>query len=137
MQYSFWFSFAIVAQDVEDSSEENDTNNEENIEEVITTGSRIARDPLNSSQPLTIISGEELVQRGYTNAAQSVFDVPGVRITENGTGNQGGLGAGQQIASNFGLGSDRTITLVNSRRFVGSQAPVSSSAGSGLAVGFE
>ena len=128
------FSFAIVAQDVEDSSEENDTNNEENIEEVITTGSRIARDPLNSSQPLTIISGEELVQRGYTNAAQSVFDVPGVRITENGTGNQGGLGAGQQIASNFGLGSDRTITLVNSRRFVGSQAPVSSSAGSGLAV---
>ena len=89
--------------------------------------------PLTSSQPLTIISGEELVQRGYTNTAQSVFDVPIVRITENGTADQS-LGAGQQIASNFGLGSDRTITLVNSRRFVGSQAPVSSSAGSGLAV---
>ena len=128
------FSFALVAQDADSQTDDEDANNEENIEEVVTTGSRIARDPLTSAQPLTIISGDEILQRGYTNAAQSVFDVPGVRITEDGTGNQGSLGAGQQVASNFGLGSDRTLTLVNSRRFVGSQAPVSSSAGSGLAV---
>jgi outer membrane receptor protein involved in Fe transport len=49
------------------------------------------------------------------------------------SGDQGGLGAGQQIAANFGLGSSRTVTLVNGRRFVGSQSPVGS-AGSGLAV---
>ena len=42
--FSF-FIYYCCSRRFEDSSEENDANNDENIEEVITTGSRIARDP--------------------------------------------------------------------------------------------
>ena len=124
-------SFVVVAQ--EDSSENDEEADDDNIEEVITLGSRIARNPLELAQPVTIISGEEYAKRAYTNAAQALTDVPGVGSVNSLSGDQGGLGAGQQVASNFGLGSSRTVTLVNGRRFVGSQSPTAG-AGSGLAV---
>ena len=124
-------SFVVVAQeDATDSSEEAD---EDNVEEVITLGSRIARNPLELAQPVTIISGEEYAKRAYTNAAQALTDLPEVGSVNSLAGDQSGLGAGQQVASNFGLGSSRTVTLVNGRRFVGSQSPTGG-AGSGLAV---
>ena len=124
-------SFVVVAQ--EDSSDSNEEAEEEVIEEVITTGSRIARNPLELAQPVTIISGDEYRARAYTNAAQALTDLPEVGSVASLAGDQSGLGAGQQVASNFGLGSGRTVTLVNSRRFVGSQSPTGG-AGSGLAV---
>ena len=105
------FSLSIFAQDV-------DTDNEvevddDQIEEVITTGSRISRNPLDLAQPVTIISGEEYEIRAYTNAASALTDVPGVGSVNSLSGDQAGLGAGQQVASNFGLNSGRTVTLVN------------------------
>jgi hypothetical protein len=124
-------SFVVVAQ--EDNSNNNEEFEEEVIEEVITTGSRISRNPLELAQPVTIISGDEYRARAYTNAAQALTDLPEVGSVNSLSGDQGGLGAGQQVASNFGLGSSRTVTLVNSRRFVGSQSPTGG-AGSGLAV---
>ena len=124
-------SFVVVAQ--EDNSDNNEEVEEEVIEEVITTGSRIARNPLELAQPVTIISGDEYRARAYTNAAQALTDLPEVGSVNSLAGDQGGLGAGQQVASNFGLGSGRTVTLVNSRRFVGSQSPTGG-AGAGLAV---
>ena len=124
-------SFVVVAQ--EDNSDNNEEAEEEVIEEVITTGSRIARNPLELAQPVTIISGDEYRARAYTNAAQALTDLPEVGSVNSLAGDQSGLGAGQQVASNFGLGSARTVTLVNSRRFVGSQSPTGGAA-SGLAV---
>ena len=85
------------------------------------------------AQPIEIISGEEYELRAYTNAAEALTDIPGLGAVNSLSGNQSGLGAGQQVAANFGLGSSRTVTLVNGRRFVGSQSPVGG-AGSGLAV---
>ena len=125
------FTLALVAQDVD--NDENDENVEETIEEVITTGSRIKRNPLEMAQPVTIISGDEFRARAYTNAAQGLTDLPEVGAVNSLSGDQSGLGAGQQVAANFGLGSSRTVTLVNGRRFVGSQSPTGG-AGSGLAV---
>lgn len=124
-------SFVVVAQD--ESPDDNSEDAEENIEEVVTTGSRISRNPLELAQPVTIITGEEYAARAYTNAAQALTDLPEVSSVNSLSGDQGGLGAGQQVASNFGLGSARTVTLVNGRRFVGSQSPTGG-AGSGLAV---
>ena len=49
-------------------------------EEVVVTGSRIARSEYEVSQPVTIIYGEEYENRGYTNASEALFDVPGVEI---------------------------------------------------------
>tara|TARA_A200000113_G_scaffold56429_1_gene47626 strand:+ start:3747 stop:7010 length:3264 start_codon:yes stop_codon:yes gene_type:complete len=125
-------SFQAIAQE---SVVEEDEEDEEVVEEIVVTGSRIARDPNELAQPITIISGEEYRNRGYTNAAQALTDLPGVGTVNSLSGDQSGLSAGQQIAANFDLGSDRTLTLVNGRRFVGSQVPGSFvSAGSGNAV---
>jgi iron complex outermembrane receptor protein len=124
------FSFPVFAQD---SNSDNAEAEDSQVEEIIILGSRIARDPLDLAQPVTIISGEEYELRAYTNAASALTDIPGVGSVNSLSGDQGGLGAGQQIAANFGLGSSRTVTLVNGRRFVGSQSPVGG-AGSGLAV---
>ena len=124
------FSLSIFAQDADTDNNEAD---DDQIEEIITTGSRISRNPLELAQPVTIISGEEYEIRAYTNAAEALTDVPGVGSVNSLAGDQAGLGAGQQVASNFGLNSGRTVTLVNGRRFVGSQSPTGG-AGSGLAV---
>ena len=99
-------SFVAIAQDVEEVTEV-DADSDESIEEVITTGSRIARNPLEMAQPITIISGDEIRQRAYTNAASALIDLPEVGSVNSLSGDQGSMGAGQQVAANFGLQSDR------------------------------
>jgi len=117
-----------------------DDEDEAEPEEVVVTGSRIARSEYEVAQPVTIIYGEEYENRGYTNAADALFDVPGIGVTNSLTsgsggnfGNQSSLSVGQSLANNFGLGSGRTLVLVNGRRFVGSTSPYGSG-GSGNAV---
>ena len=59
-----------------------------------------------------------------------MFDLPGVGVSNsltagtgsNGFGNQSQLSVGQAIANNFGLGSGRTLVLVNGKRYVSSAA---------------
>ena len=139
-----FFSF-VEAQEASDASsdvvvETADDEDEAEPEEVVVTGSRIARTQYEVAQPVTIIYGEEYENRGYTNAADALFDVPGIGVTNsltNGSGgsfgNQSQLSVGQALANNFGLGSGRTLVLVNGRRFVGSTSPFGSG-GSGNAV---
>ena len=139
-----FFSF-IEAQEASDDStdvvvETADDEDEAEPEEVVVTGSRIARTQYEVAQPVTIIYGEEYENRGYTNAADALFDVPGIGVTNSLTsgsggsfGNQSQLSVGQALANNFGLGSGRTLVLVNGRRFVGSTSPFGSG-GSGNAV---
>ena len=122
---TFSFSLVVVAQEQEEvvnstevSTEVSDV--EEDVEEVIVTGSRIKRSPYTTSQPIVTISGVEFDERGYANAADALFDLPSVFVTASPQGEQGGLVAGQRIANNFGLGSGRTVTLINGRRFVSS-----------------
>ena len=95
------FSFSAFAQDTDADNEVEAE--DDGIEEIITLGSRIARNPLDLAQPVTIISGEEYEIRAYTNAASALTDVPGVGSVNSLSGDQAGLGAGQQVASNFGL----------------------------------
>ena len=52
-------SVVVAQEDATDSSEEAD---EDNVEEVITLGSKIARDPLESAQPITILDGDVVRQ---------------------------------------------------------------------------
>ena len=129
-----------VADPVVEQVETGDDSDEAEPEEVVVTGSRIARTQYEVAQPVTIIYGEEYENRGYTNAADALFDVPGIGVTNSltngsggGFGNQSSLSVGQALANNFGLGSGRTLVLVNGRRFVGSTSPFGSG-GSGNAV---
>ena len=90
------------------------------VENVVVTGSKFEISQYKTSQPVTIISGEEIQRRGFTNAASALFDLPQISVSASTSGDQNGLQSGQRIANNFGLGSGRTLTLIDGKRFVSS-----------------
>ncbi len=92
-------------------------------ETIIVTGSRIRRVGFDSLEPATVVSDEYLEVRGLTNIADALNEIPGFGVGVNPDGNQAGFGVGQNFVNRFGLGSARTLTLVNGRRFVSTNAP--------------
>ncbi len=98
--------------------------------EVTVTGSRIKRAGYDTLQPAIVTDAEELELRGYLNIGQALEATPGFGTGVNGTGGQATFGAGQTFVNFFGLGSNRTLTLVNGRRFVSSNTVAGGNAGS-------
>jgi iron complex outermembrane recepter protein len=97
---------------------------------MIVTGSRIERAGVDTIQAATVTDAAEIERRAYTNIIQALSDTPGFAPPANsqvGT-SQGNLGVAQSFSNFFGLGSQRTLSLVNGRRFVSSNT-VSGSGG--------
>ena len=94
------------------------------IEEVVVTGSRIRRDPTNSPTPLIQVQREDLLSTGQASVIDYLATIPALSnslVPSDTTGsnlNDGGL----EFANLRSLGSGRTLTLVDGRRHVGSQA---------------
>lgn len=94
------------------------------VEEVVVTGSRIRRDPTTSPTPLIQVSQEQLLSTGQTSVINYLANIPALsnsQIPSDTTGsglNDGGL----SFVNLRALGSNRTLTLVNGRRHVGSSA---------------
>jgi outer membrane receptor protein involved in Fe transport len=94
------------------------------IETMVVTGSRIPRAGFDTMLPATVLDSEFLQARGFTNIADALNEVPTFGIPGNSTQrNQGTYGVGNQFVNLFNLGSQRTLTLVNGRRFVSSNTP--------------
>lgn len=98
----------------------------EGAETVVVTGSRIKRAGFDTLEAASSISAEDLNQRGYTNVldalqANPMFGPPGSSSLSS---QQARFGIGQSFANFFGLGSQRTLTLVDGERFVSSNSPV-------------
>jgi outer membrane receptor protein involved in Fe transport len=94
------------------------------LEEIVVTGSRIARAGFDTLQPATVIDDEFFSMRGFDNAAQALNELPQFGVPDS--SNQGGQDSrnvGQNIVNLFGLGSQRTLTLINGRRTVGQNTP--------------
>ncbi len=105
--------------------------------DIVITGSRIARPAVDNPQPTTTLTAETLNNRGYPDIARALNELPGFAVPDSSlVGTQGnGFGVGQSFVNLYGLGSQRTLTLVNSRRFVGANpATIFSSAGAGTQV---
>ncbi len=105
-------------------------------EEIIVTGSRIPRAGFDTVRPAIAIDSEVLDKRAQTNIAEALDDLPIATIV--GTTQQQFV-IGQSFVDLFGLGSQRTLTLVNGRRFVSSNVPTvhpTSQLESGLQVDF-
>lgn len=115
----------------DESSESAAASSDGDIEDVVVTGTRFGVSQYKSSQPITIITADDIRVQGYTNAASAVFDLPSVFASASTAGDQDGIVAGQRIANNFGLGSGRTLTLVDGRRFISSQSIQGGSAATG------
>ncbi|MBO9543653.1 TonB-dependent receptor [Caulobacter sp.] len=107
------------------------------LEAVVVTGSRIRRPDLVSAQPIQVLSSESIDSKGYTNVADALNDMPSAGVPINPIGDQGSFGTGRNYINLFNLGTNRTLTLVNGRRFVGSNvASLFSGAGGGGQVDF-
>lgn len=106
----------VIAQDAAD----------EGIEEITVTGSRIPRKDLDGPSPVSIYDRTNIEQSGGTSIGQILREIPAVAGGAQSTNINNG-GTGSQNISIRGLGSERTLVLINGRR-----APDSSGGNSGL-----
>ncbi len=86
---------------------------------IVVTGSRIRRPNLESTVPITSITGETFFQQGQTNIGDTLNDLPQLRSTFAQQNPGLGIGiAGLNLLDLRGLGTQRTLVLVNGRRHV-------------------
>jgi iron complex outermembrane receptor protein len=91
------------------------------LQEVVVTGSRIARPDLDNMQPTTTIDSKTFDTRGYLDVGQALNALPGFGVPPSSAAQtQTTAGIGQSFVDLYGLGSQRTLVLVNGRRFVSS-----------------
>ena len=91
------------------------------MEEVVVTGSRIARPNLESAVPVTTVTAQELFETGSTSVGDLLNDLPALRSTFSQSNSSRFLGTtGLNLLDLRGLGTQRTLVLVNGRRHVGS-----------------
>lgn len=121
---AFAFASPALAQDAED--EEAVVTTEEAPEEskgIVVTGSRIRLPNLTSTEPTNTIDGAYIENRNFINVADALNDLPQIRGSVTPDGGQSAFGQGVNFINNFGLGTNRTLTLVNGRRVVSANTP--------------
>ena len=103
------FNTNIVAQDEAD----------ENVEEVIVTGSRIATVDLDGINPVQVITSEDIKDSGVLVVADAIRNS---LANTFGTNPEGFGGSVDTSVSLRGLGAQRTLVLVDGKRLAGSPA---------------
>lgn len=85
-------------------------------EEIVVTGSRIPRADLEASSPVTVISGEALKISGTNSVEEYLREIPQAVAAIGENTNNGNAGVATVDLRN--LGEERTLVLVDGRRFV-------------------
>jgi iron complex outermembrane recepter protein len=90
------------------------------MEEVVVTGSRIVSTNLDSPSPVQTISSEDIAKTGIVNVQELLLKNPtfGTPLLSRTNSNFLTSGAGVSTVDLRNLGVDRTLTLVDGRRFV-------------------
>ena len=91
---------------------------EEQVEDIVVTGSRVARSGFASPTPLTIIDSVKLQSSGQVSIGESLVRLPAFRDTDSPEQAGRFAGGGQGLLDLRGLGAVRTLLLVDGRRFV-------------------
>lgn len=116
------------AQDAGQTDEAGDVTATEQDEEapratIIVSGSRIARPSLDSAVPVTSVAAEELLNDGALSLGDALNDLPSLRSTFTSSNSQRFIGTtGLSLLDLRGLGTSRTLVLVNGRRHVTASA---------------
>ena len=84
---------------------------------IVVTGTRIQREDLNAPSPVSTVSSEQLVLTNTVNSEQFLNTLPQVIPSFDQTSNNPGDGSAR--VSLRGLGTARTLVLVDGARFVG------------------
>src|SRR4051794_37133129 len=87
---------------------------------IVITGSRIRRPNLESTVPIPSVGGEEFFETSQVSVGDVLNDLPALRSTFSQANSTRFLGtAGLNLLDLRGLGTQRTLVLVNGRRHVG------------------
>ena len=89
---------------------------EAELEQIVVTGSRIARPGVEEASPIASVGSQEIALQGTQNIENVLFTLPQVVATTSSTSNNPGGGVATVNLRN--LGSQRTLVLVDGRRFV-------------------
>ena len=100
----------------------------EEVEEVVVTGSRIRRDPLNEATAIMELGFDDIQNSGQTNLGETLQNLPITGSAPNSSfnvpGNSGfpqdgaGIGAGAVQLSLRNVGAKRTLVLVDGKRWI-------------------
>ncbi|MGB5079060.1 MAG: TonB-dependent receptor plug domain-containing protein, partial [Sphingorhabdus sp.] len=117
--------FAALPSYAQDSQGDDAVASQEEDEEedagkpILVTGSRIARPTLQSAVPLTSVTLEDLTGTGELSLGDALNDLPSLRSTFSSGNSSRFIGtAGLSLLDLRGLGTARTLVLVNGRRHV-------------------
>ncbi len=90
---------------------------------VIVTASRIPRAGFDTLEPAFTVDRDYITDRGITNVADALNELPGFGIGATPEGGQSTFGVGVNFVNRFGLGTARTLTVIDGRRVVSANQP--------------
>ena len=94
------------------------------LEEIVVTGSHIKRSTFDYSSPVTVIDEVEISSTGTTNLGDLLQTLPqSISTINNANSSFFTVSAGLNLTDLRFLGTDRTLVLVNGRRFVSGASP--------------
>ncbi|MGS0730108.1 TonB-dependent receptor plug domain-containing protein, partial [Shewanella sp. 0m-11] len=88
---------------------------DENVERIQVTGSRIQRSDMETATPVTVLSADEMANQGFTSiqdALESLTSSTGAMTTQS----VHGFTPAASSISLRGAGANRTLTLINGKR---------------------
>lgn len=109
------------AQDMQDMQMQDEEAEGDAPERIQVTGSRILREGAMAPAPVTVISGEELIDTGAMNIGEVMSRLPALASTYTLSNSGRFIGtAGVSLLDLRGMGTSRTLVLVDGRRHVAS-----------------
>ncbi len=86
---------------------------------IVVTGSRIARPALDSASPITSLSADQLLSQGNLSVGDALNNLPSLRSTFSQANSTQFIGTtGLNLLDLRGLGTSRTLVLVNGKRHI-------------------
>jgi iron complex outermembrane recepter protein len=102
-------------------------------EEIVVTGTRIARPGLTAPNPVTVLNSESIAMTGLQSTIDILSQLPQTQMNLQPSNNQRFTnGVGVSFTNLRGLGEYRTLTLVDGRRHIGSLSGRNGSGGTSL-----
>ena len=113
---------AVLGQTAADSDQPGPGDSRADLSEVVVTGTRITARGFSAPTPTTIINSEDIAKTAQPNIFTSVTQLPSLQGSSGTNTNTFSTSSGQQGLSSFslrGLGTIRTLTLLDGQRVVG------------------
>src|SRR5262245_24690246 len=113
-------AFAVFAAGIETAVAQDQPPGDGKVEKVVVTGSRIQRKNLETANPTSIVTSDQLYRTGSANMADLFVTLPQFAPSFGASRTQstfsGAAAAGLNLANQRNLGGSRSVVLINGRR---------------------